>query len=263
MEFEHIPNKRANHVGLLCMNDIRSTLVPDDVLHTISGDVLFYPSSGNDIEELVTSFLPVITKFWFCDLMYMKGMVLPPAITEDIGFRIEGKSELLGNPNSVLEEQQPDRPYRHMEPSILKEVYVHEASDNTFEINRRRGFGQYAIAKFSNKSIGVFVHRGDSMVEGGSGVFYLANKKAKYEPLGKLFDKLSTKLADTALIVTDGSNCQAKFLKKFNFYNDISGAEAYEYHRDKDYRKWGFIWACVGYLSNKNGPTLIWLVSRI
>jgi len=38
---------------------------------------------------------------------------------------------------------------------------------------RRCGYEQYALGEFPNRSIGVFVHRGDSPGEGGSNVCFL------------------------------------------------------------------------------------------
>ena len=125
------------------------------------------------------------------------------------------ESEISGSPNSKMEGRRPGRPYRKLEPSNLRQRYVHIPSKSKIVINRTRGFGQYALNKFPNKSIGVFIHRGDSQGESGSGAYFLGNVELKHEPLSRLFDKLSEKLADTALIVTDGSLTKINFLKSF------------------------------------------------
>jgi hypothetical protein len=129
-------------------------------------------------------------------------------------------------------------------------------------INRRRGFGQYALVnEFSDRAIGVFMHRGDSPGEGGSNVYFLANKDSRHEPCGRLFDKLSKKLDDRALIITDGSNTRLKRLRAFH-RQDIAGPAAYSAAAKLAFVYGGFSWQCVGYMSNKYGPTLIWGLSR-
>jgi hypothetical protein len=128
-------------------------------------------------------------------------------------------------------------------------------------VNRRRGFGQYALTnEFSDASIGVFVHRGDSPGEGGSNVYYLANRARDHEPCSNLLAKLVTKLAHRALIVSDGSNSRCRKLKRFHCCNDVSGNEAFAQMKSERICFGGLNWRCVGYLSNKYGPTLVWEV---
>jgi hypothetical protein len=108
------------------------------------------------------------------------------------------------------------------------------------------------LAEFADHSIGVFVHRGDSPGEGGSNVYFLANKRCDHQPLSNLYDKLSDKLADQALIVSDGSNVDRGFLKQVQAKN-VSGVEAYDALRDQNFTFGEFGWRCVGYMGSCRG----------
>jgi hypothetical protein len=80
-------------------------------------------------------------------------------------------------------------------------------------------FCQMGTAFFGHALGMIFMHRGDSPGESGSNVYFLADKKSRHEPCGMLFSKLSVKLADRALIITDGSNTGIKRLKAFHNQN--------------------------------------------
>jgi hypothetical protein len=64
------------------------------------------------------------------------------------------------------------RAYNFLKPSKLTETY--ERSDGRrLKVIRRRGFGQIALSRqFSDRSLGVFMHRGDSPGESGSNVYW-------------------------------------------------------------------------------------------
>jgi hypothetical protein len=140
-------------------------------------------------------------------------------------------------------------------PGRLIEFYGREDDARRLKIVRRREFGQCALSEFADRSIGIFVHRGDSEGEGGSNLFFLANTP--------LYDKLSRKLADTALVVSDGSLVEPSFLRKFHRpKKEKSGFDAYRFHKKKHYPFDPFDWRCVGYLGQRNGPTLVWQLTR-
>jgi hypothetical protein len=107
------------------------------------------------------------------------------------------------------------------------------------------------------------MHRGDSAQfgEGGSGAFFLAKMCSDYEPIGNLFDKLSRKLADRALIVSDGSNCRISGVRKWRC--EESGLDAFTEAQSQDFEQWGWNWKCVGYLGDPYGPTLVWGLTRL
>jgi hypothetical protein len=171
---------------------------------------------------------------------------------------------IVGDPTIAIEYRRDEfgRGYRYLPPSTLREVYQRTNHTRCVTINRRRGFSQYALVnEFSDHAIGVFMHRGDSPGEAGSNVYFLANKNSRHEPCGRLFDKLSRKLDDRVLIITDGSNTGLKRLKAFH-RQDIAGPAAYSVAAKLGFVYGGFSWQCVGYMSNRYGPTLIWGLSR-
>jgi hypothetical protein len=154
--------------------------------------------------------------------------------------------------------------YRYLQPSRLLETYLRIGDQRQIAVIRRRGFGQYALSEeFADGSIGVFMHRGDGEGEGGSNVYFLANMPAKYEPLSNLFDKLSRKLANRALIVSDGSNCRIERLRKRDWQREVRGPEAFRESRPSAFTFGGWSWECVGYLGERYGPTLVWGVTRL
>ena len=69
------------------------------------------------------------------------------------------------------------------------------------------------------------------------------------------------RIANPALVISDGSNCHINRLQKFH-RKDIGGNQAFE-SLQEDFSKWGFRWKCVGYLSKSYGPTMIWQDTRL
>lgn len=76
----------------------------------------------------------------------------------------------------------------------------------------------------------MFMHRGDSVGEGESSVYFLANKKTRYEPCGNLLDKLSSRLTDQAIVITDSSNTSIGPLRRF-YRSKLKGCEAFKHLR--------------------------------
>jgi hypothetical protein len=111
------------------------------------------------------------------------------------------------------------------------------------------------------KTIGVFMHRGDSSGESGSNVYFLSNKPANFAPCARLFEKLGICLMDRALIISDGSNTSIGSLRKLH-NSPIEGSDAFARMQGKHFEFGGFRWTCVGWLNRRNGPTLIWGVTR-
>jgi len=96
--------------------------------------------------------------------------------------------------------------------------------------------------------------------EGSSNVMFLGNRKRRYEAVNNLWNKLYPKLADEALIISDGSNTAFKHLKKYHNKHDVTGEEIY--NGIEDFEGHGLLWKCVGYASNKYGPTFVWKVKK-
>ena len=241
------------------MNDY---FIEPEWLAAVRGTLFYYPAAMHDCLEPITVFQEQIDTFWFCDKNYAAGLSLPPALPSESGFHLI-KSKKEGAVHARLERRldSSGRTYAFLEPSRLKEIYERQDGRQLL-IVRRRGFGQIAITReFGEKSLGVFMHRRDSMGEAGSGVFFLANSNARYEPCGRLFEKLSKILSEKSLVISDGSNSRIPWVSKFH-NSDKSGDDAYLHHRGRQYRYCGFQWVCVGWLSNKYGPTLVWGLTR-
>jgi hypothetical protein len=239
-----------------------SFFIEPDWLESVRGTLFFYPAAGFDYAEPLNVFKDHLDTFWFCDMDYPRGLDLAPVFDINGDFRLV-RSEKSGSFDATMENRNDAQghEYRFLEPSSLSETY--ERSDGRrLCVVRRRGFGQIALTKeFHSRSIGVFMHRGDSTGESGSNVYFLANKKASFDPCGNLFDKLGERLADNALVISDGSNTHIGRLRRFHREN-TDGAVAYEYYRGKSFIFGGFYWSCVGWLSRRYGPTLVWGLQR-
>lgn len=216
---------------------------------------LFYPGAGSDHAEFLILFASHLTEFRFADIDYDFGRDQPPSDPGPEYKLLE--SRLDGDATARLEWPTSDRPYRVIKPAHLIRRYERRCDGRRFNVILRRGFGQYALAELEDRSVHVFVHRGDSAGEGGSNVCYLGNRRRRHIPLSNLFEKLTRKLAARALIVSDGSNARVRFVRKFNRTN-VEGREAYESLRDRVFSFGDRNWRCVGYIGPRYGPTLVW-----
>lgn len=120
------------------------------------------------------------------------------------------------------------------------------------------------LERFEPRSIGVFVHTGDSVGEGGSNLWFLSERpeRGEYQPAGH-FARLGQKLADRALIATDGSNSDIPRVS-LNYFSQTANAEE-TFRSEKargPFQFGGFQWSCVGFLPPNNGPVLLWSVGR-
>lgn len=224
--------------------------------------ILCYPSAGPDTIEPINVFHKHVKEFWFFDLGYSLNQTTPELMPSGLGYELVHRS-LTGAPRAKLARVRSPGGllHRHLSPSWLRDQY-RQPNGRTVDVIRRRGFGQIALNEdIKMKTIGVFIHRGDSL-DGGSGVYYLANLKARYEPHGMLFQKISARLKDQALVVSDGSLTKFKWLKAFR-NSELTGARIFEEHHEKEYQCHTFTWKLVGWLSrSKFGPTLVWGLTR-
>jgi hypothetical protein len=232
-------------------------------LEMVRGKIFFYPAAMYDSTEPILIFWRYLDEFWFCDKAYPAGLQLQPAVSSSVGFQVVTSSK-DGSVNAFIERRtdQSGKKFWFLEPSRLRESYRSDNGD-VIRVIRRRGFGQIAITtEFEPKSIGVFMHRGDSLGEGGSGVSFLANKKSSYEQTSKLFEKLSERLANRALVVSDGSNSKIPWVNRY-FNKDIDSIDAYQELAAGVYEYGSFLWKVVGWMSKRNGPTLVWGLTRL
>ncbi len=185
--------------------------------------MLLYPSSGpNDWEKILDHFIEKTNKFIFADLMYSRRQ------TQEFLLYIKSlkdtdilSTEYSGDFNLPI---QYTNTYREISPAFFTIKILYKGIEK--EIIFRRGFGQYALYELENNSLKYFCHRGDSIGESGSGVFYLGNRNLRHPPISKLFSRLVEKLSPVSYIVSDGSNTDFRKLK--DFYRSISDKEANE-----------------------------------
>lgn len=235
-------------------------------LNSVIGKSLYYPAAGDDMQEAISVFFGYVSKFYFSDLRYPRG----------IDDRLTGCSDLpaslcyrhlslirRGNIRADLEYRYDEfnRRYRWLEPSSLTCTYSGPEGCQV-RIIYRRGFGQMGLSELTAPELGVFMHRGDSTGEGGSGVSYLANKKRRFQPLSMLFDLIASRAGDSLIIVSDGSNTTVSELGRYSRSN-MSGATIYDQIKESTFEEYGFRWRCIGWMQPRYGPTLVWGLSRM
>ena len=139
--------------------------IDPSVLLNLQGKILFYPAAGSDWDEFLSCFCDHVGEFHFCDITYNFER-LAPLLGQPVWQCIACKQQ--GESFAQVEPPNERRPYRYVKPAHLRQVYQRNCDERRLEVIRRRGFGQYALAEFPDRSIKVFVHRGDSPGESGS-----------------------------------------------------------------------------------------------
>lgn len=235
-------------------SDMDSFYVDPDWLGAVRGGLFYYPASGGDLKEPIKCFSGHLNAFHFCDIGYLElDRLRTPLKTPPTQISYSGPLK------ASLERRFG---YRHIEPGKRVETYQRQGEEPLIVV-RRRGFGQMGLAEFPERSISVFMHRGDSQGEGGSNIWFFSDRDSRYPPLARLFSTLQSRLLDRALVVTDGSNTSKAFLKRFNFGSGVSGEQAYLAHRGQTYIHGRLSWESVGWLSDRYGPTIVWGVTKI
>jgi hypothetical protein len=168
------------------------------------GKIFMYPCAGDDISEPIQVFGDIYDTFLFVDIKYHGDSKMP-----DIpGWKaVRGSQKRFGSADFSIRCVQDGRSkYRVIEPEWFLTHCLNEETGRQILIVRRRGFGQYALHELPDRSLSMFMHRGDSSGEGGSNVFYLANRKTSHQPISNLLDLIKRKLTVPAFIASDGSN---------------------------------------------------------
>lgn len=236
------------------MNAAPTHHIPSEWLRKLAGTSLFYPCAGQDIEEPIRVFAPVVSALWFADIAYPRRLLMEPALPHASPHVV-----VDGDAAAVMENRDGRR---FLAPSRRIETYA-RADGSSFKVIRRRGFAEIALSEeFPDGSIGVFLHRGDGGGEGGSAVSFFRDRPRRHAPLANLFSLLKRKLATPALVVTDGSNLSprgrlpiARFTR-----TATTGEEAFAQWRGAEVVAGGLRWRCVGFLGPRYGPTLVWAV---
>jgi hypothetical protein len=175
------------------------------------GKVFMYPCSGLDVSQPIGAFGDQFDTFLFVDTQYQFSEFRMPLVE---GWREMASSVQIEGPSvdSMRVVDSGNRSYCEIEPAWRRSRYENTETGREISVVLRRGFGQYALHEIIDGTLGMFLHRGDSLGEGGSGVFYLANKPRKHPPLDRLFETIKRKLAKQAFIASDGSNTSIREL---------------------------------------------------
>ncbi len=227
-----------------------------DWLDAVAGKDFFYPVAGFDIPQFIDLLAPRVNRYICCDLAYTTSADRRRVVPAAYRLVAEDRPDPGVRNQEIVRVVGLARDHRDLSPSVLQQDFSNGVAEVT--VLRRRGFGQYALIERSERSIGVFVHRRDSIGEGGSNVWFLANRRKEHEPVSKLWNKLAVRLADIALVISDGSLTTFEHLRPAR---NLSGAEDYLARSAKGMVVYkGFSWTCVGYMPNH---TLIWGLRRL
>ena len=234
-------------------------------LNSVNGKSLYYPAAGDDMREAISVFSGHVSKFYFCDLKYPIEIESRLTRCFDLPARFSYTPSSLiwkGNIRAELEDRydESNRRYRWLDPSSVTCTYS-EKEGRQIRITYRRGFGQMGLSALTAPELGVFMHRGDSAGEGGSGVWYLSNKKKRFQPLSTLFDLIVSRAGNSLVIVSDGSNAAVTELRRYSRSN-MHGSEIYKQIRGTTFERYGFVWRCIGWMQPRYGPTLVWGLRR-
>lgn len=208
-------------------------------LDAIAGSRFFYPCSGDDVSEPLEAF----------------GRLLPEFTFSDPDYRRRDRPR-----RGHHEQHEPDASYHAWALDSVSERFRRPDGGQVSVIYDPRDAGLVLRERFGERTIGVFMHRGDGSGEGGSGLSFLTDSR----PFGgflSYFDDLKPRLADRALVITDGSNTNVPWLSRF-YSRSASGSEAFDKLKDQDHQLGGFSWRCVGWMGRRYGPALVWGVER-
>jgi len=237
----------------------KTYFIEENWLSLVRGKPFFYPCAGSDWDEFIEVFGDICSELWFCDIIYpqrmkfarIKSMRPLEWILVDQKIGDNHRSEIVKVDN-----------YNDLEPSRYYQIY--QKIDQSFvTIIGRHGHGQMALYdEFEDNSIGIFCHRGDSIGEGGSNIWFFDNRKSSDYKLENLALLVARKMSRKALIITDGSNSpESHHIHKYT-WSQMEGSEAYKNFQGRKLDRDGLVWQCVGYLGHKNGPTLVWGIEK-
>jgi hypothetical protein len=225
--------------------------VEGEWLSAVAGKALFYPAAGEDAVAFVDMFAPHVRRFHFNDLFYSTASDRAPCAPKRFRLVSAERPDPAVRDAPIAWPTPDSTPGRKLTPSVLLETLTD--GETEIIVHRRRGFGEYALGEFGPASIGVFVHRSDSPAEGGSNMWFLANRRKDHEPLSNLWDKLSQRLADRAIIVSDGSLTDFRFIHRAKQFTELAAIPVTSFG--------GFEWRCIGVMADR-GKALVWGLTR-
>jgi hypothetical protein len=206
-------NQSASSTPLLTFDDVRALPLP-------SGRY-FGPCSGDDVAIAFQLFGDQCTDFLFCDQRYSHNQPEYLAGLPKDWARIEQR-EMYPLPGPTRTWWY-SRSFRAM--SRTDRLRRPDLSVVTAEFRRDLAH-EVLVNEFGPRSISCFLHVGDSTGEGGSDLWFLGASRAhdpwsggdpEPERACRLLSELAPRLADGALVVTDGSNTDHPFMESEPF----------------------------------------------
>jgi len=252
---------------------------PDSNLEKIRDKILYYPFSGSDWVVPIKLFRNIISEFWFVDSEYSFGeneigqynlnkipdmrLLKESFEGERIKKEVEKRFTIEG------------MSYKYLEPGLMRQKYIYQ--NREIFIIFRRGYDYTSLfgpstLETAESRIGVFFLRGTSW-EGGSNHPWNHSMPIKILRGHKRISlprKLVNALPDGGLIVTDGSLSSPIFPTKV-YVNEFEPFSKYSRKvPDKEkldeflpfYDRQENLFTCIGYVSGRYRPTLIWQVSK-
>jgi hypothetical protein len=140
----------------------------------------------------------------------------------------------------------PQTPSFASPPGTKRVQYlVRRADDSPIHADFWRDYAEVVLLQeFGPGEISCFMHIGDSPGEGGSNLWFLSRVRGGFYDLTEstprpawLLDELAERLADGAIVITDGSNVEPAFTKDQPFeasgmrWEPLGVVTTYERHR--------------------------------
>jgi hypothetical protein len=208
---------------------------------------LYYPCAGQDWKEVLALFGPWMQSLRFCDLKYQFDAGWSSSWPED--WALAGGAWRVTGP--MVSQVRRLHFFRHVDPAMLRGAVRHVSTGRVVDLRFRRGFGQQGLHEIPDGTLDVFLHRGDGIGEGGSDVWFLANRPAAHAPLARLLDVIARKLRYPGLIGSDGSNTDIRQLRQAA-YNDPNAPTRFNAQ--------GLSWRRVGDVPFRGHLTVFWEV---
>ena len=251
---------------------------PEANLGKIEDKILFYPFSGRDYHDPIALFRDYVSEFWFVDISYNLSSDGCRGIYQDRFRDMKLLDQELVGPQDITQTEIISS-VQSIVPGYLKQKYIY--MDKIITVIFRRdvdyhtlfGPSQYEIAR---DRLGIFFFRGTSD-EGGSDHCWVYSKKQNILDIEQpvwLVKKLVDALPDGGLIVTDGSNGGiGNWVDPSNEYYPfcrfLSSRTSSTVTCDQAKRlskrftdNSGNKFTCIGHVGMRNGPTLIWQISK-
>lgn len=180
--------------------------------------VFYGPCSGYDLPIVFRLCGDQINRFVFCDLAYRhRDVSAASAVPRDWTM----VSRIVGPDEKQPIKTTPYNGNRPIRPTAIHEVW-RRLDGTEAMIELRRDLAEDALVdQFAPRSISVFLHHNDSGGEGGSNLWFLGGRVSSDVDLSgkRLIETLVTRLADGAIVITDGNLADSDFSGSRSFHN--------------------------------------------